>query len=58
MEKGMAAYSSILAWGIPRTEKPGGLQPFIICDKSTTLITEETGHRCIGTSCIVLIIFL
>ena len=54
----MAAYSSILAWGIPRTEKPGGLQPFIICDKSTTLITEETGHRCIGTSCIVLIIFL
>ena len=26
LEKGMATYSSILAWGIPRTEKPGELQ--------------------------------
>ena len=26
MEKGMATHSSILAWRIPRTEKPGGLQ--------------------------------
>ena len=26
LEKGMAIYSSILAWGIPRTEKPGELQ--------------------------------
>ena len=25
-EKEMAAHSSILAWEIPRTEKPGGLQ--------------------------------
>ena len=25
-EKGMATHSSILAWKIPRTEKPGGLQ--------------------------------
>ena len=27
MEKGMATYSSILAWRIPWTEEPGGLQP-------------------------------
>ena len=27
LEKGMAAHSSILAWRIPQTEKPGGLQP-------------------------------
>ena len=27
LEKGMAAYSSILAWRIPWTEKPGGPQP-------------------------------
>ena len=27
LEKGMATRSSILAWRIPRTEKPGGLQP-------------------------------
>ena len=26
LEKGMATHSSILAWEIPWTEKPGGLQ--------------------------------
>jgi len=26
LEKGMATYSSILAWRIPWTEQPGGLQ--------------------------------
>jgi len=26
LEKEMATYSSILAWRIPRTEEPGGLQ--------------------------------
>ena len=26
LEKGMATHSSILAWGISRTEEPGGLQ--------------------------------
>ena len=26
LEKGMATYSSIRAWRIPRTEQPGGLQ--------------------------------
>ena len=27
LEKGKAAHSSILAWEIPWTEEPGGLQP-------------------------------
>ena len=27
LEKGMATYSSILAWRIPWTEEPGGLEP-------------------------------
>jgi len=27
LEKGMAVHSSILAWRIPWTEKPGRLQP-------------------------------
>ena len=27
LEEGMAAHSSILAWRIPGTEEPGGLQP-------------------------------
>ena len=26
LEKGMETHSSILAWGIPWTEEPGGLQ--------------------------------
>ena len=26
LDKGMAMHSSILAWRIPRTEEPGGLQ--------------------------------
>ena len=26
LEKGMATHSSILAWAIPWTEEPGGLQ--------------------------------
>ena len=26
LEEGMATHSSILAWGIPWTEKPGGLR--------------------------------
>ena len=26
LEKGMATHSGILAWGIPWTEEPGGLQ--------------------------------
>ena len=27
LQEGMAIYSSILAWRIPRTEEPGGLNP-------------------------------
>ena len=26
LEKGMASHSNILAWRIPRTEEPGGIQ--------------------------------
>ena len=27
LKEGIATHSSILAWGIPRTEEPGRLQP-------------------------------
>ena len=27
LEEGMATHSSFLAWRVPRTEEPGGLQP-------------------------------
>ena len=37
LEKEMAAHSSILAWEIPWTEEPGGLQ-------SMGLPKSQTGH--------------
>ena len=36
LEKGMATHSSILAWRIPWTEEPGGLQPRAHRDSDTT----------------------
>ena len=39
----MATHSSILAWRIPWTEEPGGLQ-FIGCKESDA--TERTEHAC------------
>ena len=35
LEEGMATHSSILAWEIPRTEEPGGLQ---------SLVSQRVGH--------------
>ena len=35
LEKRMATHSSILAWRIPRTEEPGGLQ---------SVVLEGVGH--------------
>ena len=36
LEKGMATHSSILAWGIPCIEEPGGLQPLGSHESDTT----------------------
>ena len=36
LEKGMATYSSILAWKIPWTEEPGGLQSMGCKESDTT----------------------
>ena len=36
LEKGMATYSSILAWRIPWTEEPGGLQSMELQESDTT----------------------
>ena len=35
LEKGMVAHSSILAWRIPGTEEPGGLQ---------SIVSQRVGH--------------
>ena len=37
LEKEMATHSSILAWGIPRAEEPGGLQPMGLQKSGTRL---------------------
>ena len=37
-EKGMAIHSSILAWKIPRTDEPGGLQ---------SMGSQRVGHDCV-----------
>jgi len=39
LEKGMATHSSVLAWRIPWTEKPGGL-PVHGVAKSWTLLND------------------
>ena len=36
LEKGMATHSSILAWRIPWTEEPGGLQ---------LMVSQRVGHN-------------
>ena len=43
LDEGMATHSSILAWRIPWTDEPGGLQS-LGCKESD--MTEETGHTC------------
>ena len=42
LEKGMATHSSILAWRIPWTEEPGGLQSMGSMESDTTETTEHT----------------
>ena len=39
LEKGMATYSSSLAWEIPWTEEPGGLQ--FMASQSQTWLSEQ-----------------
>ena len=36
LEKEIATHSSILAWRIPSTEKPGGLQPLGVTESDMT----------------------
>ena len=42
LEKGMATYSSILAWRIPWTEEPGGLQ--FMGSQSQTPLKQRNTH--------------
>ena len=42
LEKGMATNSSILAWRIPWSEEPGGLQTISRCHKESDTIEQLT----------------
>ena len=39
LEEGMATHSSVLAWRLPWTEEPGGLQPMGMQESDTTEAT-------------------
>ena len=41
LEKGMATHSSILAWRIPQTEEPGGLQSMGLQRIRYDLVTKQ-----------------
>ena len=45
LEQGMATYSSILAWRIPRTEEPGRLQSMGLRRVDMTERLTMQGHR-------------
>ena len=44
LEEGMATHSSILAWEIPWTEEPGGLQSIRLQRAGRDQATEHTVH--------------
>ena len=45
LEKDMATHSSILAWKIPRTQEPGGLQSMGSQRVGNDLLTEHTAQK-------------
>ena len=44
LEKGMATHSSILAWRMPWTEEPGGLQ---------SVGLQRVGHNWVTNTCVI-----
>ena len=49
LEEGMATYSSILAWRVPWTEEPGGLQRVQRVAKSWTQLKRFSTNACAFT---------
>ena len=58
LEKGMAIQSSVLAWRIPRTEEPGGIQSMGPQKNSTKTKTYFSGYRFIHTRTISTLLLL
>ena len=55
LEEGMATHLSVLAWEIPWTEDPGGLQSIGLQRVRHDLVTKEQQQTCaiIGVQCAV-----
>ena len=51
LEKGMATYSSILAWKIPWTEEPGGLQSMGLQRVGHNRVTNTIFLFCVSLRC-------
>ena len=56
-EKGITTNSSILAWRIPRTEEPGGLQSMGL-QESDRVCWRGKGDRYMGSPCMFLSVLL
>ena len=54
LEEEMATHSSILAWRIPRTEEPGGLESL---GHKESDMTEATQHAHISWDMIMVLVF-
>ena len=52
----MATQSSILAWEIPQTEEPGGLQPTGLQRVGHNFLTEHTRTCMLLAACITLVL--
>ena len=51
LEEGMATHSSILAWRIPWTEEPGGLQSMGLQRVGHDWMTKHSTHRVLARKC-------
>ena len=58
LEKGMATHSSILAWRIPWTEEPGGLQSWSLKELDTTEQLTLLITLCISVSLLIHIVYI
>ena len=57
LEEGMATHSSTLAWRIPRTEEPGGLQPMgsLRVGHTEQLTKQQSGKQSSGFSGLIML---
>ena len=57
LDKEMATHSSILAWGIPWTEKPGGLQFMALQRVGHDLVIKQTTKSNLAKNPLVVVLY-